>query len=127
MSESEKSDYRWPTDVDADPVGYWVRLKAWSRRHRDCPGHFCRHDEGKPCPVPPAVPKFTSCPEVSIANPRLLDCGGCDGCTPGHRCHLSGVVDYCRGSCEVPDNVLTPWADYELIGLINIRSALDDA
>lgn len=138
MTKPDKTDsqpdYPWPVNLDADPADYEMRLLAWSRRHRDCGGHYCRHDEGRPCPTPPAVPKFTTCPEVSIANPRLMDCGGCEGCmawTPtttgpaDHRCHLTGIVNNCRGSGPAPDHAITAWADYELIAAVDLRSRLE--
>jgi hypothetical protein len=116
----------WPREDDADPLEYAARLKAWARRHKDCGGHFCRHDDGRPCPTPPRLPHFTRCPTASADNPRLADCGGCEGCTPGHRCHLTGVADYCRGEGDpAPDNAFFCWADYELIAAVNIRSALE--
>jgi hypothetical protein len=72
------------------------------------------------------VPKFTHCPGASIANPRLWDCGGCEQCSPGHVCHLSGVADFCRGEGHGDEYPVTAWADYELIAMLHIRTALED-
>lgn len=116
----------WPKEDDLDPLDYAVRLKAWHRRHKHCGGHFCRYDDGAPCPTPPRLPHFNACPPAGADDPRLADCGGCEACAPGHRCHVTGIANYCEGEGELPDNALTCWADYELIAAVNMRTALDD-
>jgi hypothetical protein len=107
----------YPTETNASPMEYRRQLYAWHKQHRDCPGFLCKHDNGKPCPQPPSIPTWESCPIVSVVDKRLADCGGCDNCIEGetHHCHLTGYDRWCTDERDLPVNAITAWADYALI------------
>lgn len=105
---------------DLDPREYALAVLWWWHDHANCPHGRCsraylEEGERRPCPPPPPMPEWTSCPGYSLREPRLVECGGCHECGPGHLCHLTGEEQPCTWQeAECPPGAVTLNADRNL-------------